>query len=400
MKMKSLIMGMAAGLMILGAATVNAATYTSADGVISIEAPSDAWVQTADPNYWFVISDGKNSITVDHLSNGEILPAVTVADENTPAVCQAFVSTRNEVFVVKGLAASEEELSGLMDAIGTMKVLQYNTKTAIAKSQPAPSVSSFGLQAVNDVYYVTADELNVRNACSTDDAAIGVLKRGEKVTVNGIVTKDGADYGWSQIQFNGGVGYVSSQFLSKTAPSTESTAASTKEQKPYPLADGFDVRDAYGNPQGRLVPYSDGNYYSDSMIKYVDNKDGSYTGSAGDVVFDYPLEPANSELVQCEYCGEWLKAGNDYRNHVFAMHTGNSEQSGNDDQELVQCEYCGEWLKAGNDYRNHVFAMHTGNEEQSDYDDNQEMVQCEYCGEWFQAGNDYRNHVMAAHGGN
>jgi hypothetical protein len=27
-------------------------------------------------------------------------------------------------------------------------------------------------------------------------------------------------------------------------------------------------------------------------------------------------DAANSELVQCEYCGEWLEAGNIYRNHM------------------------------------------------------------------------------------
>ena len=30
----------------------------------------------------------------------------------------------------------------------------------------------------------------------------------------------------------------------------------------------------------------------------------------------------NEDLVQCEYCGEWFEAGNDYRNHVMAAHSG------------------------------------------------------------------------------
>ena len=60
-------------------------------------------------------------------------------------------------------------------------------------------------------------------------------------------------------------------------------------------------------------------------------------------------------------------------------------------QELVQCEYCGEWVPAGNEYRNHV-AAHGENAS------GQERVQCEYCGERFTAGSEYRNHVMAAHG--
>ena len=315
MRKKSLFAGLAAGLMLLGAATVNAATYKSADGVVSIDAPSDAWVQTNDPNYWFVLSDGKNTITIDHLSNGESLPAVTVADATTPAVYQAFVSTQNEVFVVKGMAATKEELSSMMQSIGTIKVLQYDTKTAIVKSQPAVAVSSFGLRTINDVYYITANEVNVRNGCSTDEAAIGSLNRGDKVTVNGAVTKDGADFGWYQIQFNGGIGYVSSQYFSKTAPAP-AEATSQKEQKPYPLASGIEVWDANGNPQGRLVPYSDGYYYSNDMVKYTDNKNGSYTGARGDILYDYTNENNTEEMVQCEYCGGWFEAGNIFRNHV------------------------------------------------------------------------------------
>jgi len=63
---------------------------------------------------------------------------------------------------------------------------------------------------------------------------------------------------------------------------------------------------------------------------------------------------------------------------------------------MVQCEYCGEWFEAGNDYRNHVMAAH--NNASADVDEpTEDLVQCEYCGQWFEAGNDYRNHVMAAH---
>ena len=71
----------------------------------------------------------------------------------------------------------------------------------------------------------------------------------------------------------------------------------------------------------------------------------------------------------------------------MAAHTSSGQ-----DEDLVQCEYCGEWFRAGNDYRNHVMAAHTSSQ-------NEDLVQCEYCGEWFEAGNDYRNHVMAAHSG-
>ena len=413
MKIRSLLIGL--GAMVLAAFPACAETITTGDGVISIETPDATWVQTVDPNYWFVISNGKNTITIDHLSNGETLPNVDVAGSGYEAVYQAFLSTRNEVFVVKGLAASQAEMASLMQTIGSIKILKYDTKTAIVKETEA-SVSQFGLRTIGKEYYVITDELNVRNGCSTDEAQIGTLRYGEKVTVNGAVTKDGADYGWYQIQFNGAPAYVSASFLSETAPAAQSSSAAQSSEKKI-IGDGFDVYREDGTYVGYMVPYSDGRYYiQDGMIPFNDNGDGSYFGGAGAGITVYPYASlerirsnngAGNEQVQCEYCGEWFNAGNDYRNHVMAAHNNPEADVDEPASDRVQCEYCGEWFEAGNDYRNHVMAAHNNDTENSDTGEEasaeepaSDMVQCEYCGEWFAAGNDYRNHVMAAHNNN
>ena len=368
MKLRALAIGL--GIAVLSASCAFAETITTGDGVLSIETPDETWVQTTDPNYWFVVSDGKNTITVDHLSNGEKLPAVDVAGSGYEAVYQAFVSTNNEVFVVKGLAASKEKLAAMMETIGTIKVLKYDTKTAIQKETKA-AASQFGLRAIGATYYVTTDELNVRNGCSTDEASVGVLKYGEAVTVNGAVTKDGADYGWYQIQFNGASAYVSAAFLSETAPAQKTTeaAASNTSTSKAAAGDGFDVFREDGSYVGFLVPYSDGKFYIDGEIPFDNNGDGSFFGGAGAGLTVYTLEylqksgvavSEDPEMIQCEFCGEWFQAGADYRNHVAAAHAEESAEMYGD-QERVQCEYCGEWFNAGADYRNHVMAAHSGN---------------------------------------
>ena len=340
MKLKSLFVSTIIGLTVLSlpvcaestqdaagaeaAATPAPTVFTTADGVLSIEAPSDKWVQTADPNYWFTMSDGKSTITVDHLSNGEELPKVQVADASYAGVFQAFVSTKNEVFVVKALASDTADLQALMQAIGTVKVLKFDTKTAIQKE--TAQVSEFGLNAFEATYYVTINELNVRAGCSTDDALLGALYYGEEVAVKGAVTRNGENYGWYKISFNGADAYVAADFLSETRP-----------------------------------PEKQG------------------------------------EKIQCEFCGEWFEAGNDYRNHVMAAHPGAYSSDGQ-----LQCPHCGKWVYAGDDFKNHLMTDHpqayAESQSQANYGD-QERVQCEYCGEWFDAGNDYRNHVMAAHSG-
>ena len=71
----------------------------------------------SDPNYWFVLSDGSNTITVNHLANGETLPAAAVAGGDTAAVCQTLVSTRNEVFVITGSAVKQEDLEVIISLL-------------------------------------------------------------------------------------------------------------------------------------------------------------------------------------------------------------------------------------------------------------------------------------------
>ena len=322
MKKTIVLFGMMA--LLAAASSAGAAEITTADGVLSIITPGDEWKEMADANEWFAVSDGKNTITIDHLSNGEILPPVDVAGIDYGAVCQAFVSTRNEVFIVEGLAASQEDLETVMKTIGTIKVLKYDTKTAVQKNeQPAQSNQS-GIRQIDATYYVTTDVLNVRSGCSTDEPAIGAVYYGEPVLVTGAVTNNGTDSGWYQIQYKGMTGYASSSFLSPTAPAAGTAGNSqaetgSMEQCQY-CGQWFVLGDEYRN---HLLGHSMSNLY-----------DGK---------------------VQCEYCGEWFDEGNDYRNHVFAAHTTTDQYAGK-----VQCEYCGEWFDEGNDYRNHVFAAHGG----------------------------------------
>ncbi len=188
------------------------------DGVLSMDLPTPQWQVVPDSSHWFVISDGDDLITIDHLQNGQNLPAPSVADRNYAAVYHTFVSTRNEVFVVKGCAVDQKDLEMIMNAVSTVRILKFDTKTALAS--PAPQqTSSYTLKPVNDYYYVLADPLNVRETYSTDSNAIGSLELGSRIFVTAMVQKDGKDIGWAQIRLNnGGTAYVSSKFLAKVDP--------------------------------------------------------------------------------------------------------------------------------------------------------------------------------------
>ena len=204
-------------------------------------------------------------MTVEHFANGEDLPEMTIADENNKNVYQAVYSTQNEVFILTGLAAEEEDIPEICQMIMSAKVLKYDTKTAVKKEET--KASEITVVPMDETMYVTANSLNVRIGCSTDDKLIGTLTNGTAVRVKGNVQKNGADIGWVQIDFNGATGYVSSGFLSKEAPKAEEKKEEKTEAQP--TGESFLV---YGSDgiSILLTPYSDGFCYTMDGMRVTD----------------------------------------------------------------------------------------------------------------------------------
>ena len=85
----------------------------------------------------------------------------------------------------------------------------------------------------NETLYVTTT-VNVRSSYSTNSDKLGSLTKAQSVKRTGIGT--GAAAGWSRIEFNGKVAYVSSDYLSTTKPqvSTGSNGGSSSGQTSKP----------------------------------------------------------------------------------------------------------------------------------------------------------------------
>lgn len=151
----------AAAAVLTLAVPAGAATITSANGVISVDTPDDSWKEISDAGSVLSLSDGKNVITIRHYSNGESVPAVAFASMDYKGICQSFVSTPNEVFVAEGKTLETTELQKVMSIIGTMKILQYDTKTAVPKA-PAQTVNME--PAASNTAAQTAAPANTQNA--------------------------------------------------------------------------------------------------------------------------------------------------------------------------------------------------------------------------------------------
>ncbi len=77
---------------------------------------------------------------------------------------------------------------------------------------------------------------------------MAVSKREKAVEVTGIVRKNGRDYGWYRISYNGGAAYVSAKHLSSKKPGGSNREDSPDLDTQDPLAGYVTNSDIYENP--------------------------------------------------------------------------------------------------------------------------------------------------------
>ena len=265
-----------------------AETFTTSDGVLSVELPNDNWKEIEDTSKWVTFTDGANMVTIDHFSNGEKLPDMTVADDHFVNVYQGVFSTQNEVFIITGGVVDAEKIPEVTNMILSAKVLIYDTKTAVRKDD-APSHSDFSVAPVSKTMYVTADGLNVRKGWSTDDPVIGSYANGAAVQITGLVQKNGEDYGWYQVSYEGNTGYVSAGFLSDNAPEQKGDS--------YPDTYTGNAKTVYEEDGSAFTLYeaTDGYWYDKNGTRYVRQSDSEfqvYEGTKRVSVYPPSSEPS------------------------------------------------------------------------------------------------------------
>lgn len=199
---------------------VMAAEYTTSDSVLTIQTPDDTWKEIHDPNTWVTLANGNDTITLLHYSNGETLPAMTVANEHYSKVYQAVLSTRNEVFVVTGSVVDATNFSAVREAVESTVLNKYDTKSAVTSTNTKPA-SEYSVEGADFTCYVTSSGLNVRAGYSTNEALLGGLSYGDAAHVTGVVHYGGEETGWYRIDYNGASGFISSDFVSESQPEVQ-----------------------------------------------------------------------------------------------------------------------------------------------------------------------------------
>ena len=190
-------------------------------------------------------------------------------DTSTPAVTQSVESSTPEV------TPTPEQ---------TTQTAPETTPTPESVSTPARDDTTEQEQLFTDcseTMYATTT-VNVRSSYSTNSDKLGSLTKAQSVTRTGIGTGDAA--GWSRIEFNGKVAYVSSDYLSATKPqvSTGSNGGSSSGQTSKPSSKpstGGNSGSSSGSSGGQTSkPSTGGNTSSGGS-----SSGGSSSGGLGDL---------------------------------------------------------------------------------------------------------------------
>ncbi len=301
-QLKLLIVGMMTAVFAFGTVSFGA-EYVTPDSVLKMELPGDDWEQVKDASVWVKLSDGTDVITMEHLSNGETLPDMTVAEGRYQASCQTVISTVNEVFVITGQVQDEERLDEMRKAVESAKIQVYDTKTAVKKEEgPSPgstktagnagstgstgnagstgntgSSGSTGSARPESVVeesefsvWVTGQSLNVRSAPSTDAPVLGMVSYADALTVTGIVEENGSESGWYQVDYDGTAGYVSAQYVSVAPPTAEKSGLTLTDE-------AVTLYKIDGDGATYVYKATDGCWYDGSGRQYSSNGDGTWT---------------------------------------------------------------------------------------------------------------------------
>ena len=162
---------------------------------------------------------------------------------------------------------------------GDWSIVSYNGSTGYVKSEYLSTTkpeSSSSESSTTTLYATTV--VNVRDASSTDGNLLGTLSTGDSVT------RTGEENGWSIISYNGGTGYVKSDYLSSTKPES-STSESSSSETVY-ATENVNVRTEASTDGTRLGTLSTG----DSVTRTGETNGWSiisYNGQTGYVKSDY-----------------------------------------------------------------------------------------------------------------
>ena len=168
------------------------------------------------------MSINKKYITAGMLATAFVVPLSDVKDSHASEIriTTARVHFRTGAgtnYSSMGVLDTGVKVSYISES-GNWTKVQYNSKTGYICSDYLKKESSTST-TTNTMYVTASAGLNLRKGPSTSYAVIKTLSKGTEVTVVS------SSNGWSKVNVGGVSGYVSSDYLSSTKPSTGSSSS-------------------------------------------------------------------------------------------------------------------------------------------------------------------------------
>ena len=215
-------------------------------------------------------------VSMTNISTVEAASQIATVTENVNFRTGPSTSYSSITVISKG--SSIEVLS----TSGNWVNAKYNGKTGyIYKDYVSNSTSTSNSETTQTTKYVnTTAGLNVRTGPSTSYAKIATLSYGQSVNV--LSTSNG----WSKINYNGSTGYVSSQYLQSTKPSSSSSSETSQTVKYVNTTSGLNMRTGPATSYAKMTTIAYG-----QSVNVLSTSNGwskiNYSGSTGYVSSQY-----------------------------------------------------------------------------------------------------------------
>ena len=215
-------------------------------------------------------------VSMTNISTVEAASQIATVTENVNFRTGPSTSYSSITVISKG--SSIEVLS----TSGNWVNAKYNGKTGyIYKDYVSNSTSTSNSETTQTTKYVnTTAGLNVRTGPSTSYAKIATLSYGQSVNV--LSTSNG----WSKINYNGSTGYVSSQYLQSTKPSSSSSSETSQTVKYVNTTSGLNMRTGPATSYAKITTIAYG-----QSVNVLSTSNGwskiNYSGSTGYVSSQY-----------------------------------------------------------------------------------------------------------------
>ena len=213
-------------------------------------------------------------VSMTNISTVEAASQIATVTENVNFRTGPSTSYSSITVISKG--SSIEVLS----TSGNWVNAKYNGKTGYIYKDYVSNSTSTSETTQTTKYVNTTAGLNVRTGPSTSYAKIVTLSYGQSVNV--LSTSNG----WSKINYNGSTGYVSSQYLQYTKPSSSSSSETSQTVKYVNTTSGLNMRTGPATSYAKITTIAYG-----QSVNVLSTSNGwskiNYSGSTGYVSSQY-----------------------------------------------------------------------------------------------------------------